>query len=125
MKDNNIEELLREAKPVVKDDPAFLMETRRLMEQVEGIKKEVDRQHKNSRIILIVTLAAGLVLGMLAMAVVFLFPEPIHGFQNGFLANVRNFLESYKQYLFFGVAALAIALGVTLGSGRRNSIFSA
>ncbi|MBR3285524.1 MAG: hypothetical protein IK119_08150 [Bacteroidales bacterium] len=125
MKDNNIEELLREAKPVVKDDPAFLMETRRRMEQVEGIKKEVDRQHKNSRIILIVTLAAGLVLGMLAMAVVFLFPEQVQGFQNGFLANVRNFLESYKQYLFFGVAALAIALGITLGTGRRNSIFSA
>ena len=125
MKENNIEDILRQAKPVVKDDPAFLMETRRRMEQVEGIKKEVDRQHKNSRIILIVTLAAGLVLGMLAMAVVFLFPEQIQGFQTGFLANVRNFLESYKQYLFLGVAALAIALGITLGSGRRSSIFSA
>ena len=124
MKDNNIEDLLREAKPVVKDDPSFLMETRRRMEQVEGIKKEVDRQHKNMRIILVITLAAGLVLGMLAMAVVFLFPEQIQNFQEGFLANLRDFLFKWKKYIVFGVAALAIALGLVLSSGKKNSIFA-
>ena len=124
MKDNNLEELLREAKPVVKDDPTFLMETRRRMEQVEGIKQEVDRQHKKSRVILIVTLAAGLVLGMAAMAIVFLFPEQIQGFQDGFLASVRDFLYKYRQYVVFGVASLAIALGLVLSSSKKSSIFA-
>lgn len=124
MKDNNLENLLREAKPVVKDDPTFLMETRRRMEQVEGIKQEVDRQHKKSRVILIVTLAAGLVLGMAAMAIVFLFPEQIQGFQNGFLASARDFLYKYRQYVIFGVAALAIALGLVLSSSKKSSIFA-
>ena len=121
MKDNNIEDLLRQAKPVVKDDPAFLMETRRRMEQVEGIKAEVDHQRRNSRIILIVTLAAGLALGMLAMAIVFLFPAEIENFQNGFLANVRNFLYQYRQYLVYPVAALAVALSLVLTTRRNNS----
>lgn len=121
MKDNNIEDLLRQAKPVVKDDPAFLMETRRRMEQVEGIKAEVDHQRWNSRIILIVTLAAGLALGMLAMAIVFLFPAEIESFQNGFLANVRNFLYQYRQYLVYPVAALAVALSLVLTTRRNNS----
>ena len=124
MKDNKLEDLLREAKPVVKDDPAFLMETRRRMEQVEGIKQEVDRQNKKSRVILIVTLVCGLVLGMAAMAVVFLFPEQIQGLQSGFLAGVRDFLYKYRQFVIFGVAALAIALGLVLGSGKKNSIFA-
>lgn len=121
MKDNNIEELLRQAKPIVKDDPTFLMETRRRMEQVEGIKAEVDRQRKSSRIILIVTLAAGLALGMLAMAIVFLFPAEIKSFENGFLANVRDFLYQYKQYLVYPVAALAVALSLVLTTRRSNS----
>ena len=41
-----IDEFLRENKPEVKDDPTFLLETRRRMEVVEGIKAEVDRQSK-------------------------------------------------------------------------------
>ena len=122
MKDNNIEDILRQARPVVKNDPAFLMETRRRMEQVEGIKKEVDRQHRNSRIILIVTLVAGIALGMLAMAVVFLFPEQIQGFQEGFLASARDFLIKWKTYLAPLTAALAIALGLVLAGGRGSRL---
>lgn len=124
MKDSNIEDILRQAKPVVKNDPAFLMETRRRMEQVEGIKQEVDRQRRRSRIILIATLVAGLVMGMAAMALVFLFPDQIQGFQNGFLASVREFLFKFRQYIIFGVAALAIALGLVLSIGNKNSIFA-
>ena len=124
MKDSNIEDILRQAKPVVKNDPAFLMETRRRMEQVEGIKQEVDRQRRRSRIILIATLVAGLVVGMAAMALVFLFPDQIQGFQNGFLASVREFLFKFRQYIVFGVAALAIALGLVLSIGNKNSIFA-
>ena len=121
MKEKNIEDLLRQAKPVVKDDPAFLMETRRRMEQVEGIKAEVDHQRRNSRIILIVTLAAGLALGMLAMAIVFLFPAEIESFQNGFLANIRNFLYQYRHYLVYPVAAIAVALSLVLTTRHSSS----
>ncbi len=37
-----IEDFLRENRPITKDDPTFILETQRRMEQVEGIKEEVD-----------------------------------------------------------------------------------
>ena len=124
MKDNNIEDLLREARPVVKDDPAFLMETRRRMEQVEGIKSEVDHQVKLSRRILIGTLIAGLVLGMLAMAFVFLYPSLAQDLEKNVLSRVRDFLFEWKEYLAFLIAALAVTLGLVLASGRKDSLFT-
>ena len=124
MNDKNIEDLLNAGRPVVKDDPTFLMETRRRMEQVEGIKEEVDRQGKKSRIILVVTLVVGLVLGMLATAVIFLFPNLIQDFENSFLAPLRDFLFQWKEYLFFAVAALAVALGLVLGTDRKSSLLT-
>lgn len=124
MNDKNIEDLLKAGRPVVKDDPTFLMETRRRMEQVEGIKEEVDRQGKKSRIILVVTLVVGLVLGMLATAVIFLFPNLIQDFENSFLAPLRDFLFQWKEYLFFAVAALAVALGLVLGTDRKSSLLT-
>ena len=124
MKDNNIEDLLREARPVVKDDPAFLMETRRRMEQVEGIKSEVDHQVKLSRRILIGTLIAGLVLGMLAMAFVFLYPSLAQDLEKNVLSRVRDFLFEWKEYLAFLIAALAVTLGLVLASERKDSLFT-
>ena len=124
MKDKNIEDLLREARPVVKDDPAFLMETRRRMEQVEGIKSEVDRQASLSRRILIGTLIAGLVLGMLAMAFVFLYPSLVQDLEKTVLSRVGDFLFKWKEYLAFLIAALAVTLGLVVASGRKDSLFS-
>ena len=46
MNNNNIESILRESKPQVKDNPAFLLEVQQKMRAVEGIKNEVDRQRR-------------------------------------------------------------------------------
>jgi hypothetical protein len=48
---NEIDEFLRANKPAVKDDPTFLLETRRRLEAVEGIKAEVDRQRSRGRLV--------------------------------------------------------------------------
>ena len=122
MTEKDIEKLLKEARPVIKDDPAFLMETRRRMEQVEGIKSEVDRHHRSARRILVITLVAGLVLGMLAMLLVFLYPSVVR--ENTLLSQIRNFLYEWKEYLMFLIAALAVTLGLVLSSGRKGSLFS-
>ena len=124
MKDKNIEDILREARPVVKDDPAFLMETRRRIEQVEGIKSEVDRQAKLSRRILVITLIVGLLLGMSAMALVYLYPSVTQDLERNVLSRVRDFLFEWKEYLAFLIAALAVTLGLVLASGRKDSLFT-
>ena len=73
-KKDNIEEFLRDNKPVVKDDPTFLLETQRRMKQVEGIKAEVDRQRVHGSMALIVTLVIGIVIGAFAVFVGYICP---------------------------------------------------
>ena len=116
-----IEDFLRENKPVVKNDPTFILETRRRLDQVEGIKAEVDRQRCHGRLALIIALIAGLALGVLATAVAFLYPVDAETVGKGVLDSIRLFLTTWKQYLLLPVALLAIALSYVLLSGKRGS----
>ena len=123
MKDDNIEDILRNGRPVVKDDPTFLMETRRRMDAVEGIKQEVDRQRRHGRTALVIVLAAGMVVGALLSAFAILYPTEISNFENGFLLSAQSFLNRWKYYLMVATAGCAIALGLALGRSRKNSLF--
>ena len=55
---NDIEDFLRDNKPQVKEDPTFILEAQRRMEQVDGIKAEVDRQRTRGRVALLPSWAA-------------------------------------------------------------------
>ena len=109
-----IEDFLRENRPITKDDPTFILETQRRMEQVEGIKREVDRQRRHGRVALILALAAGLALGVFATVIAFLYPLDVESASEGIVQSVRLFLQSYRQYLLMPVALLAIVLGIVL-----------
>jgi hypothetical protein len=102
----------------VKDDPTFLLETQRRMDQVEGIKAEVDRQRSHGRVALIVALVAGLAVGVLATALAFLYPIDAQSVGDGLLESTRVFLQTYRQYLLLPVAILAITLALVLSSGK-------
>ena len=99
-----IEDFLRENRPITKDDPTFILETQRRMEQVEGIKEEVDRQRRHGRVALILALAAGLALGVFATVIAFLYPLDVESASEGIVQSVRLFLQSYRQYLLMPVA---------------------
>ena len=116
---NEIEAFLRENKPQTQDNPTFILEVQRRMEQVEGIKAEVDRQRSHGRTALVVALAAGLAIGVLATAVAFLYPVDTASLGEGLWKSVRLFLTTYRQYLLLPVAALAITLGVVLTRERK------
>jgi len=105
MNDNQLEQFLRENRPQVKDDPAFILEAQQKMLAVEGIKAEVDRQRRFGRRVLIATLVFGLLAGAAAMALACLYP----------VKSIRLFLDSWKVYLMLPVAGCAIALGLVLG----------
>ncbi|MBQ9200843.1 MAG: hypothetical protein IJ154_00530 [Bacteroidales bacterium] len=121
MKD--IDEILRENKPVVKDDPTFILETKHRMEAVEGIKAEVERQRSHGRVALIVALAIGLAAGVLATAIAFLWPVDAKSVEEGLWQSFRLFLESWKQYLIYPVAVLAVALSLVVSMGRDRQSF--
>ena len=117
-----LEDFLRNNKPVVKDDPTFLLKTRQRMEAVEGIKAEVDRQRSHGCKALIVALIVGLAIGAAATAMAYLYPVDANSVSEGLLDSIRAFLTTWKQYLVFIVAALAITLGIVLTRGSKNPI---
>ena len=120
MKDKDIESILKDSRPQVQDNPAFLLEVQQKMRAVEGIKNEVDRQRRYGRNALILTLVSGLSLGAIAMFLAYLYPIDTSAISEGILSDIRVFLESYKQYLILPIAGCAISLGVILG--RQNSL---
>lgn len=117
-----IEDFLKDNKPQVKDDPAFILKAQRRMEQVEGIKAEVDRQRCYGRVALIIALVAGLAIGIAATAISFLYPVDAQSATEGVIQSVRVFLQDYRQYLLMPVAALAITLGIVLSSKKTVRI---
>ena len=120
MKNKDIESILRDSRPQIQDNPAFLLEVQQMMGALEGIKNEVDRQRRYGRNALILTLVSGLSLGAIAMFLAYLYPIDTSAISEGILSDIRVFLESYKQYLILPIAGCAISLGVILG--RQNSL---
>ena len=121
---DNIEEFLREHKPQVKEDPTFLLETQRRMKQVEGIKAEVDRQRSHGRVLLIVTLVFGIVIGALATFIGYICPFNTENLGESAFAGIILFLTTWKHYFFILAAALSVSLAFLLSMGRKtNKIF--
>lgn len=118
MKSKDIESILRDSRPQVKDNPSFLLEVQQKMRAVEGIKSEVDRQRRHGRIALILALVSGLILGASAMLIAYLYPIDTSAISEGILSDIRVFLDSYKQYFLLPIAGCAISLGVLMG--RQN-----
>ena len=110
MKD--IEQYLRENAPEMPAEGQFMIETNARLNAVEGIKKTVDGERRNGRIALIVALAAGLVLGcVITLLVLFMPAQPAASGTSAF-AKALEALQDKQEFLFGGVALLAVALGV-------------
>lgn len=120
---NQVDEFLRLHKPRPADNPTFILEVRNKMHAAEGIKAEVDRQRRLSRLTLAVTLAAGLLLGACLAALVILFPPENFacGADVNVFARLSGFFKDCSPFIFLPLAGCATALGllaVQKGSGR-------
>ena len=116
MKKNDIESFLRENKPQVKENQTFLLEVQQKMRSVEGLKSEIDRQRKYGRLVLVITLITGIVVGALGMILAYLPPlylPPLDhdAISSSLIADIRLFLNSCKQHLLLLIAICASCLG--------------
>ena len=122
---SELEQYLKDHKPVVKDDPTFLLEAQRRMEQVAGIKGEVDRQRRHGRRALVIALCAGLVLGMAVSAIAFFYPVNPESMGQGILDSLRLFLQDYREYFLLPTALIASALALVLFRNKKGSAWGA
>ncbi|MBR3441061.1 MAG: hypothetical protein IKH00_05305 [Bacteroidales bacterium] len=107
MNDNDLNILLKTNKPVVKDDPAFMLKARQRMNAVEGIKNEVDRQRRHGLIALSVTLLIGLAAGILITVFILLAP----------IDSIRALIGEWKLYIEVGVSIVFTLIAIYLGNG--------
>ena len=121
MKNTDIDSFLRNHKPQVKDDPTFMLEVQQKMQAVEGIKSEVDRQHRHGRLALIAALVVGLVCGIAVTLLAYLYPINTEQIGEGIISSIRVFIDTWKHYLLIPVIGCAIALWFTLDSPKDAS----
>ena len=112
MNDIELEKYLRESRPVVKDEPAFMLEVQQRLTTVEGIKNEVDRQRRQGRFVILVTLFIGVAAGIMATVFVMIFPLDII---KGQLADFTTLLAPWKPYLAIAAAIAISLLSIYLG----------
>lgn len=108
---------------MVKDDPAFILRTLRNMEQVEGIKGEVDRQRHHGRTAVLAAFGIGLIAGLFVTTAMALFPEASAALSR----TLRDALDAipYSWKLFITASAiLAVALGLILPLDRRGQLLN-
>ncbi|MBO5804744.1 MAG: hypothetical protein J6S16_05210 [Bacteroidales bacterium] len=115
MRHDNIESLLREHKPQVKDNPAFLSEVQHKMGAVEGLKKEMDRQRRFGRIALVAALVIGTLIGGLAIFLIWMYPAGSEVGTPELIKEIKILIEHYRQYVLLLIACCAISSGVILG----------
>jgi hypothetical protein len=111
MKELDIEQYLRSNKPQVKNDPAFILETKRRIETVEAVKKEVDYQRSSGRMAVFVTLLVGLMVGVLVAIILLRFP----------IERLLISIEVWKSYIFTSIPCVAVGI-IILTLSNKNSL---
>ena len=122
MKNTDIESLLRENKPQVKENPTFLLEVQQKMHAVDGIKSEVDRQRRYGHQALVIALVAGLILGGIVATLAYLYPINPEMLGESLIADIRMALDPWKHYVLIFMAICAITLGVIFSSKKGNIV---
>ena len=122
MKNTDIESLLRENKPQVKENPTFLLEVQQKMHAVDGIKSEVDRQRRYGHQALVIALVAGLILGGIVATLAYLYPIAPDSIGESLITDIKMVLDPWKHYVLIFMAICAITLGVIFSSKKGNIV---
>ena len=121
MKNTDIESLLRENKPQVRDNPTFLLEVQQKMRAVDGIKSEMDRQRRYGHHALVIALVAGLILGSIVATLAYLYPINPELLGKSLIADINMALDPWKHYVLLLVAMCAVTLGVIYSFRKEKS----
>ena len=124
MKNTDIDSLLRESKPQVKDNPTFLLEVQQKMRAVDGIKSEVDRQRRYSHQVLVITLVVGLFIGSMVATLAYLYPINPESLSENLIAAIKMALDPWKHYVLIFTAVCAITLGAIYSVRKGNTILT-
>ena len=118
---NDIEQFLKENKPLEPAEGNFMIEVNSRLEAVEAIKRAVAAERRRSRSLLLAALASGLLLGCIITIIILLHPVAPGSLGTQFIARLSMFLQGWARYIIMLlIASGAIALGLAFASPRRE-----
>ena len=118
---NDLEQYLRENKPLEPAEGDYIIEVNSRLAAVEEIKRAVAAERRHSRAVMMAALASGLLLGCLVTAFVLLHPVAPETFGTQLIARLSLFLHGWARYLvMLLIAGGAIALGLAFLSPKRR-----
>ena len=118
MKKTDIESFLKNHKPYVKENPAFLLEVQQKMHAVDGVKSEVDRQRRFGRTGLIATAVVCVIIGIAFV----ILSDQLSVALKDILAWAKAFIGAYSYHVMIAIAACAVVLG--LSAGRKAKYYN-
>ncbi|MBO4417104.1 MAG: hypothetical protein J5801_03155 [Bacteroidales bacterium] len=118
---NDIEQFLKENKPLEPAEGNFMIEVNSRLEAVEAVKRAVSAERSRSRALLLAALASGLLLGCIITAIIMLHPVAPGSLGTQFIVRLSMFLQGWARYIIMLlIAGGAIALGLAFASPRRE-----
>ena len=112
MNDTQIKEFFKDNRPQTSDEGTFLAGLSARMDAVAEIKRLHDEAIRRYRLIALITLIAGLVVGGLVIAFVLLHPVSAPQLRSDLIARILAFAVEWKYVIFLLIAFAAIAFGL-------------
>ena len=112
MNDSEIKDFFKANRPQTSDEGTFLAGLSARMDAAAEIKRLHDEAIRRYRLIALVTLIAGIVIGGLVIALVLLHPVSAPQLRSDLIARILAFATEWKYLIFLLVASAAIVFGL-------------
>ena len=120
--DKFFKDMLANYRPQLSDDNAFMQKLQRQMTLIDEVKAYQQAQKQKNRCIASFTFVVGLLLGCIAILVIFMLPTPVEGLI--FSAKTTLMIFLLQNILYIGLAIGAITIGGSWWLSKRAEAWS-
>ena len=109
--DNFFKDMLADYRPQLSDDNAFMQKLQRQMALIDEVKAYQQAQKQKNKWIASFTFVVSLLLGCIAILVIFALPTPVEGLIFSAKTTLMTFL--LQNILYIGLAIGAVTIGIS------------
>ena len=120
--DNFFKDMLADYRPQLSDDNAFMQKLQRQMALIDEVKAYQQAQKQKNKWIASFTFVVSLLLGCIAILVIFALPTPVEGLIFSAKTTLMTFL--LQNILYIGLAIGAVTIGVSWWLSKRAEAWS-
>ena len=120
--DNFFKDMLADYRPQLSDDNAFMQKLQRQMALIDEVKAYQQAQKQKNKWIASFTFVVSLLLGCIAILVIFALPTPVEGLIFSAKTTLMTFL--LQNILYIGLVIGAVTIGGSWWLSKRSEAWS-